>query len=66
MSERTCQLCGNPRTSELVFGLVRWKQPVGNRTFDNALRCKNRAECRSRVEAEGLDWLLEDTREPRR
>lgn len=54
-----CELCGG--TQRVAYSLVRWKAAEGRAAiFDNLPRCVDRASCRTRVEAKGQEWLVDD------
>lgn len=57
--ETVCLLCGLP-SKDVAVGLVAWKNPVGRDRFDAIPRCRDRIACRSRVEASGGEWEVEE------
>jgi hypothetical protein len=65
MNYLTCVLCGTA-SRDVATGILAWKEPIGREIFTAAPRCKDRAACRSRVEANGDEWdLLEKPRDTR-
>ena len=53
-----CAICGDK--TDVVFGLVRWRDPLPGAVFDSAWRCKDRDACRRRTEAIGDLWPVDD------
>ncbi len=57
--DKTCLLCG-ATSHDVVIGLIRWSEPVGRDRFTAAPRCRDKAACRDRVEANGDRWEVQD------
>ena len=53
-----CQLCGV--STDLRYGLVRWKDPMPGASFDSIWRCRDVVACRARLEAGGETWPVDD------
>lgn len=51
-----CLVCGG--TERVRMQLTHWREPVGQRRFDNLPRCVDRDGCRERVLAQGDKWPL--------
>jgi hypothetical protein len=59
MNASDCQLCGNPKASEVRVSLARWRYPEGA-MFGAVPRCIDRKACRARCKAAGEDWPVID------
>lgn len=56
--QHVCQLCST--STDLRFGLVRWKDPLPGASFDSIWRCRDVMACRARVEGTGEQWPVDD------
>lgn len=59
MNAQTCVLCG-VTSKDVSTGIIAWKEPIGRALFTAAPRCKDKSECRRRVEAAGEAWDVRD------
>ena len=62
MNASDCQLCGNPKPTEVRVSLARWRYPEGA-LFGAVPRCVDRKACRARAEVDGEEWLVIDPAE---
>lgn len=58
MTYLACLICGDPRDTR--FALVRWKTEP---SYTVGRRCRDRAACRARLEAQGETWEVDDPKE---
>lgn len=54
-----CVLCG-VASLDVSIGLIAWREPIGRDVFTAAPRCKDKATCRTRVDAVGEEWDVID------
>lgn len=59
MRKSACLLCGL-EDHDVQMGLVSWSNPIDRQKYAAMPRCKDRAACRARVEANGDRWEVED------
>jgi len=57
--ETTCLICG-ANGNDVRVGLVSWRNPVDGQRYSAIPRCIDRLACRSRVEANGDEWEVQD------
>jgi hypothetical protein len=56
-------VCGH-EAHDVGVALVAWRQPLGREQFSAIPRCRDREACRSRLEAIGDEWPVDDGSAP--
>lgn len=54
---QACLLCGI-EGPQIEVAMVEWAEPIGSKRFEVLPVCRDRAECRQRVEQQGEPWPL--------
>jgi hypothetical protein len=57
-----CLLCGLD-SPDVRVALIRWRDPLPGKTFDQGPRCRDSHACWERVKALGEAWPVDDGRE---